>query len=111
MGKWIGENGKYDNLLEIGFDSIESFKILCYYFKFDKLTSVDCTSILMKIQSQLENGFDPEDFVEYLALRKIKFTLSFVPSTYLTVQGNWEHFKNVIKLNLKILLTSRERLS
>ncbi len=99
---WTDEsNQQFSNLLEVGFEKINSFHLNHYYFKFGEMSEPDRTSILMRLQRyNNQNLFDPFDFVDFLLVRKIPFRLFFIPTLKENLKSNLFHLKVILKLNM-----------
>lgn len=102
---WVDENNKkYDSLEDIELESIQSFSLFNFYYKFGKMTQFDKTSILFKLQNYYDSRvFDPSDFADYLTLRKIEFKLYFVPAIAAGLSENLKNLIMIIKLNWRAM--------
>jgi hypothetical protein len=102
---WADEDGQvYESLVDIEFQSIQSFRLYNFYFKFGEMTLFDKVSILMKVQSYYDcRVFNPFDFADYLALRKIDYKLYFIPALSSGAMENLLNLKAIMRINWRIL--------
>lgn len=102
---WVDDNNKkYDSLVDVDIKSIQFFSLCNYHFKFGEMSPFDKTSILMKVQSYFNSRtFNPYDFVDYLTLRRIDFSLYFVPVISAGIMENLRNLFVIIELNWRMM--------
>lgn len=94
---------KQNNIFK-GITEIRTLTFVNYCFAFGELKPVEHNSILMKLENFHNNGFVPEDFVEYLMVRRIPFKLYFVPNFK---RSFWENIDNLWRIS-KIKYSQRK---
>ena len=99
---WVDESdNQISNIFESNIATIETLTIGCLNFKFSKLTDFDNTSIMIRIQNQLDQElFNPFELAEMLNGHGIPYKLTWIPQAYLSPLTNLQQLISIAYISI-----------